>query len=1709
MKDPFNLFSLRMLKVLGYIALLLFSSALFASDLPKPYLFKDLNTKPSESDPSDLVVMNGVMYFAAETRAAGRELWRSDGTPEGTYLLKDTASGTSYGSADHLTVVGDTIYFSAQDRTHRYELWKTDGTVEGTEMVKDIRVGSSASSPASFFAFNGEIFFTADDGIHGRELWKSDGTEAGTVLVKDILPGSGSGVGWNHDFSEPIEGFVYFKANDGIHGEELWRTDGTPAGTVMIMDIYPGSQSSQPSGFIEINERILFSATDGVNGRELWETDGTSLGTSLFLDIRAGTSGGSPWNFVTFNGYLYFTAWADGFGQEIWRSDGTLGGTELFYDVWPGNSSSNAGNFTVSGSTMFFTAFTANSQGTELWKTDGTGANTEYITTPTPGSYNNFLGNGFTLNGLLYFANVDNERGVEIWRTDGTDSGTQLFADIHEGPGNSNPRYFTHFDGQVFFSADDGLSGRELWVTDGTILNTSRLIDINPGTERSNPSGFFIFNNEMYFSASLDSSAIDLWKSDGSEVNTQLFFDFKTGRPTDFTLFGDNLVFSARDFTTGTEVWSTDGTTEGTSILFDLAPGSSSSHPRDFWVKDHKFFYLASKPETGLELFASDGTLEGTSIVKDIVPGSSSPNINEFTKAGANFFFRAQEPNTGTDLWVSDGTNEGTFSLDLVPGADSSWPRGIKELNGRAIFVARDPETNRNKLWISDGTNLGTKIIHSGSINSIFDSALLNGKLYFSAAGTDNSGSELWSTDGTIEGTHIVKDLIVGTESSNPSLITKVGNHVYFFTRSSQYEFTLWISDGTEDGTSIVDNTLGVSYWTTRFIFESPNGEYLYYALNRRFDGLHELWRTDGTPHGTVQLTNPSLDSGPKHFPNDLVEVSFLNDLAFFAAENEYGDRELYALDVSGSGSALLPTANAGTDLDLFDADNDGIELVQLNGAGSLSGDAPIVSYLWEWQDGGLQTATGVNPTISLPLGTTAVTLTVTDDSGDTDSDTVNITVSIPSFPVFFDLDGKGTRTEGGLLNQDIQINQDASEPLVSGLLGWLFTGWDRAFTNITSATTVTALYTADIDNVQPDQDATVSDDRTAPPADSPPATIEVGSLTLEDGGSFALGPNETLVLNDGPLTIQDGAIFEGNGSIVGDILNFGLMIIRVTEQLIFPSIDNRDGAFVNISRDSGGSSGNPPPVIPEVSNDAVFSTDGSLEVTGSFTQGSTGKLRLFIEGDDPGVTYSQLSVGDNIDLDGEVQLVIGQATFDEFYMIPGKTFDVVRVDPASVGKTLTAQAGLGYRILALQSIATELSGQGLSSSAFDSGYANDPDDLVELAPSLFTWSVVDNSILRATYVGPGTYLIEPEIASTTRELSEIGGGIFSGLDLSFDTIRVLNSNTGKVYEFVFGDLNREVDFSVTEITESAPVPNQDTLGAVELDTSLTDADSFDLNIEVGEGLDETKIEFWRAASEQAVVVADFAESSLLTKMSADEEISAKSGGAVLWEKFTPTGSSYSEGTLTFSATGDFSFYAATLPNWSIDFDLGVGEPSGLRTGGGALNQVVGDGEDAVAPEFDVSEGYVFVGWNASYLNVSEDRTVIALFAVDSDADGIPDDFENTNFGGLGIASESSDRDKDGALDIEEWRAGTDPDDAADRFNAEPQSPPSGTFTLRWTGKPGRAYTVSRAATLGDTFTPISGPVEAPLLEAEMSFEDKAAPTGGSFYIISVQKILD
>lgn len=392
-------------------------------------VLKDFNSGIEFTYVDERIVYNGKLYFSADVGVHGNELCVTDGTASGTTIFKDINPGSnSY--VKYFKEYNGKLYFSANGGASGRELWVTDGTEAGTQLLKDINPGSGDGAPSNFVESDGKLFFSADNGIHGRELWVTDGTVAGTFMVKNINPGASSSMSaWI--YAKSFNDKLYFLADNGVQGNELWVSDGTATGTFMLKDINPGSGSSFPSNKMHtfgFNGLLYFRANDGTHGEELWVTDGTQTGTSLFKDINPGPDGSFPFEFYEYNGNMYFNAITNTYGREIWVSDGTEAGTVLFMDINPG--AANSGyffQFFEYNSKLFFNA-NDGVHGGELWVSDGSPSGTYMLSDINPGSEGGEIYCFTIANGHLYFYYLTPSPNFtfNLWVTNGTQSGTEM-----------------------------------------------------------------------------------------------------------------------------------------------------------------------------------------------------------------------------------------------------------------------------------------------------------------------------------------------------------------------------------------------------------------------------------------------------------------------------------------------------------------------------------------------------------------------------------------------------------------------------------------------------------------------------------------------------------------------------------------------------------------------------------------------------------------------------------------------------------------------------------------------------------------------------------------------------------------------------------------------------------------------------------------------------------------------------------------------------------------------------------------------------------------------------------------------------------------------------------------------------------------------------------------------------------------------------------
>jgi ELWxxDGT repeat protein/VCBS repeat-containing protein len=1059
-------------------------------------LVKDINLIGDGSYPNLFTDVNGTLFFTVSD-INGQELWKSDGTEVGTVLVKDIWVGGS-SNPSNLTNVDGMLFFTADDGIHGTELWKSDGTEAGTVLVKDIWTsGGNINIPSPHFLtdVNGTLFFMADDGITGYELWKSDGTEAGTLLVKDIRAGS---VGAGASSLTNVNGTLFFTADDGINGRELWRSDGTEAGTVLVKDILVGSGESNHYYLTNVNGTLFFVANDGINGPELWKSDGTEAGTVLVAVTMAGSSStSSPANLTDVNGTLFFTV-DDGInGYELWTSDGTEAGTVLVKDILAGSGWSNPWNLTNVNGTLFFTAEDG-STGRELWTSDGTEAGTRLVKDIWVGGSSN-PSNLTNVDGTLFFWADDGITGVELWKSDGTEAGTLLVADIMAGSrGAIHPSYssLANVNGTLFFTADDGTTGYELWKSDGTETGTLLVRDINTGSVGSNPSNLTNVDGILFFRAEDGIAGQELWKSDGTEAGTQLVKDIYAGSggailPEYSSLINVNgtLFFTMDDGTTGVELWKSDGTEAGTVLVKDIRAGSWGSYPLFLTNMNGTLFFAAYDDINGYELWTSDGTEAGTVLVKDIYAGGGSaihPTYSSLTNVNGTLFFTADDGITGQKLWKSDGTEAGTV---LVKDIGAS---GLTNVNGTLFFNAYD-DVNGYELWKSDGTEAGTLLVKdivtgTGSSNPS-NLTNVNGTLFFWADDGIN-GQELWASDGTEAGTRLVKDIYAGSGWSNPSSLTNVNGTLFFAVDDGINGVELWKSDGTAAGTVLVKDIVAGVGGSYPSYLTNVNGTLFFNA----YDDVngYELWTSDGTEAGTLLVKDIVTGTGSSS-PSNLTMV---NGTLYFAANDGIHGTELWRSEVGVLGN---------------DSDPDSVTLTAqlVNG--------PSHGTLTLNPDGTFE----YTPTTGF-AGTDTFTYQASDGTYLSNIATVTITVTAVNDPPVADDDSYSTEEDTplivagpGVLANDTDVDGDTlTAVLVSGPANGVLTlNADGSFT-----------YTPNANFNGTDSFTYHANDGSA---DSPVATVSltitaVNDAPVVDGATFSLDENRADGTVVGTVTATD-----------------------------------------------------------------------------------------------------------------------------------------------------------------------------------------------------------------------------------------------------------------------------------------------------------------------------------------------------------------------------------------------------------------------------------------------------------------------------------------------------------------------------------------------------------------------------------------------------------
>ena len=789
------------------------------------------------------------------------------------------------GGSSSYVQVGDHIFFSAYDSAFGEELWKTDGTTDGTIRVKDISPGPAGTSLQQLTEHDGLLFFNAIEGASGSvtfsplhgSLWVSDGTAEGTRVVdspvadsmvstatsglvfannrglwryqngsKTLLLSSGDVYGVSL-----IEGRVYFKTAFNT-GAGLWTTDGTVDGTVRLTDF-------DTSALAASDGLLYYSTSDGPLWR-VWQTDGTLAGTP---DDPLFEFSLNPSQVEIQDKTFYFSTHDSFVGPARYWSFDTSDPVLREISDQEGQRILGRVDFPARPEWDFY--FSGLDESGELWRTDGTGEGTVRLS--------EFAESATAFGDHLLFADSDQQ----LWRTDGTIEGTIPLKEITVG--DKFPKLQRTDNAVYFHGRGDDAAGMELWKTDGTIEGTVLVKDIHAGTADFDVKSFQTLGDQIVLGGAFaavgyrESDTVDslgTWAFDtlGNQL-TQLNSEVQFG--SESVQIGDQVFFVGEHPSQSTTLWKTDGTSDGTHRVssLDRILRVGSLNGELIVNSGGRLYKLSDLDEPAVQLAPSR---------------TFGHFFLDFLPVNNILVFSATDQADVPGLWRTDGTDSGTYSIITGEAHD------LTALGNQVLF--RTYESDRSLLWASDGTVDGTHVVNEFRFGFLNGFTQLGDFLYFRVQRTGSSNG-LWRTDGTTEGTERVVDVRVSTDREGNVPMTPYGDLLLFTAEGGDEGSELWRTDGTAEGTWLIKDIRAGARGSDISEFEVVNGQ-VYFAAN---DGVHgdELWTTDGTEQGTRLVSD--IRPGPVgSYPATMTE---LDGELFLVANDGIHGREPWRLGPS------------------------------------------------------------------------------------------------------------------------------------------------------------------------------------------------------------------------------------------------------------------------------------------------------------------------------------------------------------------------------------------------------------------------------------------------------------------------------------------------------------------------------------------------------------------------------------------------------------------------------------------------------------------------------------------------------------------------------------------------------------------------------------------------------------------------------------------
>lgn len=699
--------------------------------------------------------------------------------------------------------VGNVVFFRAIGAEPG--LWRTDGTATGTHRVYDGFEGDLPGLPKSLSTFGRGVYYPNRSFNGGTSLYWTDGTAAGTRRIAKVTEFTGG--------APCGDGKLCFAGANA----EIGVTDGTEAGTRILLATAPGTHFPWAAAMTTLGNRVFFRSYDAAYGRcmsnanferiicgEPWVSDGTVEGTHLFADLNPGVYPSGPYDlFSSRQGKVYFRAlepgvqWSWG-GCQVWVTDGTPSGTQrLVPDLPRFNCNPWVPPFVEVGNDVYFLGAY-----NDLFRSGGTPESTKVIWSTRDdhnrqpwrlGTVNDTLlmhtGEGlwawhdgtprllasgsFAVLGYLQSAGrLLLSQGDHLWSIDGSPDGTERHFALPDSHGTKFG--WAVASESIYYGADDAV-----FVTDGTRPGTRKITLPAMTGKSSGAGGLVALDGKVFFTA----SALGRYGvSDGTAEGTSTFADAADGQ--DLILRDGRLYF----YDEKNRMWTTDGTPAGTRLLHQVLGVDHVSRP-PVQLDGFALFAGGSRSNPVLTRRDPDGT---------ITPLPADRIATDLTRVGSSVLFWSSRA-SGYELMVSDGTASGTRALtEPVPSVSA-----LGEFAGGVIFGVSAPDHGPLSLWVSDLTPEGTRLVRAlgeGPFLKVLPLGSLGDAAIFAIAQGDNLGSagqQIFRTDGTAAGTHFLNEerfIHVAEDGEHLTLL-----HV----KVEEDSWEIWDSDGTYEGTVI------------------------------------------------------------------------------------------------------------------------------------------------------------------------------------------------------------------------------------------------------------------------------------------------------------------------------------------------------------------------------------------------------------------------------------------------------------------------------------------------------------------------------------------------------------------------------------------------------------------------------------------------------------------------------------------------------------------------------------------------------------------------------------------------------------------------------------------------------------------------------------------------------------------------------------------